>query len=218
MQAAWQVQLINPTGFFVKIIVLLSWENMIVQPIVYLYWRKTAQNRAMHFVLFVAIGVCLLTVSSKFKVPYYPVPMTLQTLMVMLLPFFCGTGPASAAVAAYLMLGAAGAPVFAGAGAGLTVLFGPTGGFLFGFLLAAALIAFCARRWLLMHIGSVLACLFTADALIFICGLSWLALVIDDWQKALALGLYPFIIGELSKLVLATALIVLARRGRHLLS
>ena len=188
-----------------------------MQPIIYLYWRETAQNRGLRFALFVAVGVCLLTVSSKFKVPYYPVPMTLQTLVIMLLPFFCGAGAAIAAVAAYLTLGAAGVPVFAGVGAGFSVLLGPTGGFLFGFLLATVFIAFCARRWLLTHASSVFACLFAADALVFICGISWLALVIDDWQKALALGLYPFIIGDLSKLALATALVALARRGRRLL-
>ena len=93
-------------------------------------------------------GSLLLAVSAKVQVPFYPVPMTMQTLVVLLIGAALGARLAAASVALYLIEGLAGLPVFAGAVAGPLYMAGPTGGFLVGFLAAAALIGFVAdRRW-----------------------------------------------------------------------
>ena len=83
-------------------------------------------------------GVAVLAISAHIKVPFYPVPITMQTLVVMLIGFTYGIRLGSSTVLVYLALGAIGAPVFAG-GAGLAYMSGPTGGYLFGFLVAVYL-------------------------------------------------------------------------------
>lgn len=179
-------------------------------PLISVYQSAAAHPR-LRAALLALLGVCLLTVSAKIKVPYYPVPMTLQTLVVLLLPALCSAPAALGGVIAYLALGAAGAPVFSGGG-GAAYFTGATGGFLVGFAAAAAFIAFWARRGALNTFGGALAVFLAAAALLFACGLGQLALVVGDWHKALALGLYPFIIGDISKAVLAAALVALLRR------
>lgn len=185
--------------------------NRTLSPLVSLYWRETPHNRAARAVLLLLAGVCLLAVSAQVKVPYYPVPQTLQTLAVLLLPFLFGARPAVAAVVSYLALGAAGAPVFA-AGGGWAVFTGPTGGFLLGFLLAVLWLAWCWRRGWLHGALRLLLCLSVADALIFLCGLPWLALALASWQQAWTAGALPFLLGDMSKVALTTALVVLAQR------
>ena len=101
-------------------------------------------NRASTRLSFVAgailLGVCLLTLSAKIQVPFWPVPMTMQTLVVLIIGMAYGTRLGAGTVLAYLLVGAAGFPVFAGTperGIGLAYMMGPTGGFLMGFVVAA---------------------------------------------------------------------------------
>ena len=180
-------------------------------PIVSLYWRETPHNRAVRAALLTLAGACLLTASAQIKVPYYPVPQTLQTLAVILLPFLLGARPAVAAVVTYLALGAAGAPVFA-AGGGWAYFTGPTGGFLLGFAAATIWLAWCAHKGWARGLGKSLLCLTIGDVLIFLCGIPWLALALGSWEKAWAAGALPFILGDVSKIALAAALVVLAQR------
>lgn len=173
-------------------------------PIISRYWPATAHNRILRTVLLVLAGTVLLTVSAQFKVPYYPVPMTLQTLAVLLLGVVYGPGAAAASVISYLLLGAAGAPVFAGGG-GFAYLIGPTGGFLFSFLPAAALAGYAVKRHAAGGFIVLLLFMLAATLLIYVCGASYLAAIIGI-EKALTLGVYPFIIGDISKAVLAAVL------------
>ena len=151
-------------------------------------------------------GSLLLAVSAKVQVPFYPVPLTLQTLVVLLLGAALGARLAAASVALYLIEGLAGLPVFAGAVAGPVYMAGPTGGFLVGFLAAAALIGFAAdrlwdRTWI-----RLLGSLTLGHAVVFAFGFVWLAQFIGA-EKAFAAGVAPFALATIVKTLLAVALV-----------
>lgn len=157
-------------------------------------------------VLAVVAGSLLLTVSAKIQVPFYPVPMTMQTLVVIGLGLALGPVRGAAAVALYLTQGALGLPVFAGTpekGIGLAYMMGPTGGYLAGYLPAAALAGWLAERgWDHNAFAAMLAALL-AGAAIYVPGLLWLGSVVGWDKPVLAFGLYPFIPGDVMKAVLA---------------
>lgn len=152
------------------------------------------------------VGSLLLTVSAKVQVPFWPVPMTLQPMVVLLLGIAYGPRLAVATVLLYLAEGAIGLPVFAGTpekGIGLAYMVGPTGGYLAGFVAAAAIAGVTAERSrgvLATALGVALA-----TAAIYVLGAGWLATFVGP-GKALALGVVPFLLGDLVKLCLATAL------------
>ena len=152
-------------------------------------------------------GTLALAVSAKAQIPFYPVPLTLQTVVVLLLGAASGGRLGAATVALYLVEGALGLPVFAGTpekGLGLAYMMGPTGGFLLGFLVAAAFVGFCAERGQDRSIGRLLVVMAAGHAIIFAFGLSWLAAIIG-WDKAWMGGAEPFILATLVKTLLAAA-------------
>ena len=156
------------------------------------------------------VGALVLVASAKVQVPFYPVPMTLQTLAVLTLGALFGARLAAATVALYLGEGLIGLPVFAGAVAGPAYLVGPTGGYLVGFLLAAALVGGLAERgwtrgWLL-----TLAAMTLGHVVIFAAGFAWLALALGA-AKAWTVGVAPFAAATLAKTLLAAALTLAAR-------
>jgi biotin transport system substrate-specific component len=163
-------------------------------------------------------GSLLLALSAKVQVPFYPVPLTLQTLIVLLLGAALGARLAAASVALYLVEGLVGLPVFAGAVAGPVYMAGPTGGFLVGFLAAAALVGFAAdRRWDRSWMG-LLGSLSLGHAVVFAFGFLWLAELVGA-QKAFAAGVAPFALATIVKTLLAVALVgavrsALQRMGR----
>jgi biotin transport system substrate-specific component len=163
-------------------------------------------------------GSLLLVVSAKVQVPFYPVPLTLQTLVVLLLGAGLGARLAVAAVALYLIEGLVGLPVFAGALAGPVYVAGPTGGYLVGFLVAAALTGFVAdQRWDRTWIR-LLASLSLGHVVIFVFGFVWLAQLVGA-QKAFVGGVAPFVLATIVKTLLAVALVgagrsALKRTGR----
>ena len=151
-------------------------------------------------------GSLLLAISAKVEIPFYPVPLTLQTLVVLLLGPALGARLAAASVALYLIEGLAGLPVFAGAVAGPAYMAGPTGGYLIGFLAAAALIGFAAdRRWDRSWIR-LLVSLSLGHAVVFAFGFVWLAQLIGA-EKAFAAGVAPFALATIVKTLLAVALV-----------
>ncbi len=161
----------------------------------------------------VLAGVAILTASAKFQVPFWPVPMTMQTLAVLMLGVVYGARLAPATAIAYLALGAAGAPVFA-AGGGPAYFVGPTGGFLVGFALAALVVGRMAAQRPRASLLGAFAIVLTGDAIIFGCGLAWLA-VLFGVDKALAVGLAPFAPAELLKLAIGAGLIASLGRLRR---
>ncbi|QTL05740.1 biotin transporter BioY [Aquabacter sp. L1I39] len=156
-------------------------------------------------------GVALLTLSAKIRIPVGPVPITLQTFAVLALAATLGPRLALATFVAYLGVGAAGLPVFAGTperGIGLAYMVGPTGGYLAGFLVATLVTSLAAEgRGVVARTGAMLAGLGTIYGL----GLAWLALYVPA-DKLLAFGFTPFIIGDLVEAALAAGLTLVVSR------
>ena len=164
----------------------------------------------------VLAGSLLLMLSAKIEIPFYPVPMTLQTLVVLSLGMACGWRLGGSSVALYLAAGAMGMPVFAGTpekGIGLVYMLGSTGGYLLGFLLAAAIVGWLAERGWDQSIVKTTAAMLIGNAAIYIPGLFWLG-TLFGWDKPIVeWGLMPFILGDLIKLALAAVLFPAAWRA-----
>ena len=147
--------------------------------------------------------------------PFTPVPMTLQTAIVLLAGALLGPRLGAASQIAYLGMGIAGLPVFAGAGVGLPHLLGPTGGYLLAFPVTAYVAGVIARpsgRRDLVALLRLAVGLFLASLVILAGGTAWLAAMTGDLAGAVALGLVPFLIGDVVKVGLAA---LLAWRGRE---
>jgi biotin transport system substrate-specific component len=162
-------------------------------------------SRARHVALILAGALLIyLTALISIPVPGSPVPVTGQTFGVLLVGGALGFRRGLAAVALYVLLGLVGLPFFAEGKGGLQVILGASGGYLIGFVLAGSLIGRLAElgwdRNLLGAVGAMLI----GNALIYVVGLPWLAVVTGwDASKTLKLGLEPFIVGDLLKLVAA---------------
>ena len=159
----------------------------------------------------IVLGVALITICAKIRVPSWPVPMTLHTLAVMAIALAAGPRLATATFMAYLMAGAAGLPVFSGTperGIGLAYMAGPTGGYLAGYLLAAGVIGWLAQGRGMA--GQALAML-AGLAVVYAVGLLWLAGFVPA-SGLLAAGFAPFILGDLVKIALAYGLTTALRR------
>ena len=153
------------------------------------------------------LGSAALAASAQVAVPMWPVPATMQTLVVLLLGAFGGARFGVAAVALYLAEGAAGLPVFAHGTGGLAVLAGPTAGYLAGFLAGAWVAGQAGRGWL--RAGAVLT---VAHLAVFVPGVAWLAGFVGA-ERAIAVGFVAFIPGLLVKTGLALVLLRAMRRG-----
>ncbi len=152
----------------------------------------------------IAVFVALTALAAKVYIPHEPVPFTLQTLFVVLAGAFLGWRNGTISMVFYLLVGAAGIPVFAGATAGLSPFFGPTAGYLFGFVLAAAIVGAIVdlNDSLLWTIFSMLA----GFVVIFACGAFYLNTVfIHNWKISLAQGFLIFSLWDLIKLGAAVA-------------
>ncbi|WP_395023164.1 biotin transporter BioY [Dongia sp.] len=172
-------------------------------------WSGATTNLVKQAALVMA-GSLLLAASAHVKVPFWPVPMTMQTFVVLMIGAVYGRNLALATVAAYLVEGAAGLPFFA-AGGGLAILAGPTAGYLFGFLVAAGLVGHLADRGLGRNIATAAAIFIAGDIAIFVCGVAWLS-TITGIGAAIAGGLVPFLLAEVVKIALACALLPWAWR------
>jgi biotin transport system substrate-specific component len=163
----------------------------------------------------VAFGVAALAIAAKVKVPFWPVPITLQTFAVLSIGAAYGLRLGVTTVLAYLAIGAVGLDVFTGSSAesaGLAYMMGGTGGYLAGFAVAAAFLGWAARRgWDRSH-GRMALAMLIGNALIYIPGLLWLGQLYGWDQPILAWGLTPFLVGDAVKLALAALLFPLAWR------
>jgi len=153
----------------------------------------------------VLFGTLLLTISSKVQVPFWPVPMTMQTFIVFIIGMAYGWRLAFFTLVAYLIEGALGLPVFA-KGGGLLYLIGPTAGYLYGMVIAAGVIGFLAERGYNDSYIKSLISLIIGTIIIFVLGVGYLGSVIG-YDKALVGGLYPFMPSEFFKIGLAVVLI-----------
>ena len=156
-------------------------------------------------ILLALFGTILLALSSKIQVPFWPVPMTMQTFVIFLIGMTYGVRLSFFTVALYLFEGAAGLPVFA-SGGGIAYLTGPTAGYLYGMLFASVVISYLANLGFSKTYIKAGLSLLIGSIIIFSIGIIYLGSIIG-YQKAIAAGLLPFIPSELFKIALAVSLI-----------
>ena len=171
---------------------------------------RTGEQTLIQKAVLVLLGSALLAMSAKVQVPFWPVPMTMQTLVVLLIGAHAGTQLAGLTVLAYLLEGAVGLPVFS-TGAGLAFMAGPTGGYLVGFLVSALLVSFAVERGFTRSLPAALAVFVVGDLAILGLGVAWLSTLIG-FEKAFMVGVVPFLPAEALKIALATASLPLVRR------
>ncbi len=160
------------------------------------------KNLLLMQVLLAFIGSLLLTISAKVQIPFYPVPMTMQTLVVLMIGMSYGAPLAASTIFLYLLQGAIGLPVFA-SGGGLAYMMGPTGGYLVGFFLSASLLGLLAsngwgKTWQTTAVAMIIGV-----GLIFAIGIGWLAMFIG-FEAAFINGFLPFIYADFLKIIIAS--------------
>ena len=159
-------------------------------------------------VLMVLGGTLLIALAAQVRVPMYPVPMTLQTLAILTIGLTYGARLGAATLIAYLAEGAMGLPVFAGGGAGLAYMAGPTGGFLVGFVLMAWLAGLASDKGLTRGLVPAALVALVAAVLLYVPGLAWAWAAFSKTPDVLWAGwMAPFLLGDAVKAVIA-ALIV----------
>ena len=166
--------------------------------------KKIEINKIIKIILIALAGTVLLTISAKIKIPFYPVPMTMQTFVVLFLGIVLGPKIGLLTISLYLFEGIFGLPVFAGTpekGIGLVYFAGPTMGYLIGFLIAAYFAgSFKYDKGL---INTFLKLIFSVS-FIYLFGLLWLGFLIG-WDKPIfKLGAQPFLLAELFKMLILT--------------
>ena len=155
--------------------------------------------------LLVIVGSLLMTLAAKTQVPFWPVPMTLQTFATFVIGIAFGWRLAGATVLFYLGQGAVGLPVFAWGG-GIVYFTGPTAGYLVGFLAAAVLVGWLAERGWDHNVTRTLAALVLGELVILGLGGAWMAVLFGP-AKAWAAGIAPFLLGDALKIALAALLV-----------
>ena len=175
--------------------------------------RPSQKQKALAYDGALIVGSSLLiAVCSQFAIHIGPVPITGQTFAVLLTGMLLGRRRGALGVLAYLAEGIAGLPVFSPGGPmGLARLMGPTGGYLIGFVAAAYVVGWLAERDWDRKPAATLAAMLIGNAVIYGFGLPWLALMVGA-DRALPIGLYPFVAGDLVKAALATALLPMGWR------
>ncbi len=182
--------------------------------------KNISSSKMVKTIFLAFIGSILLAISSKIKIPFYPVPMTMQTFVVVLIGLLYGWKLGVFTVTLYLFEGVIGLPVFAGTpekGIGLVYFTGPTMGYLIGFLLAVFISGYFFPKiknsgqnvdslFGKLIISAKLFMLFVASMLsIYILGIIWLSNFVG-WDKVLVLGVYPFLLAEIFKISILTVL------------
>tara|TARA_Y100000591_G_scaffold268978_1_gene243392 strand:+ start:53 stop:604 length:552 start_codon:yes stop_codon:yes gene_type:complete len=169
--------------------------------------KYNSQIKIIKSLLVIILGSILLTISAKIKVPFYPVPMTMQTFVVLFLGISFGYKIGLSAVGLYLLEGIIGLPVFSNSperGIGLAYFTGPTMGYLIGFLSACYLASLIKQK---DNFFMIIAKLVLAVSTIYIFGVLWLGTLIG-WEKPiLSLGVTPFIFAEIFKILLLSLLV-----------
>lgn len=159
-------------------------------------------------------GAVVTAAAAQIAIPMWPVPITGQTFAVLLVGAVLGASRGALSMIAYFSLGAAGLPVFTGAVSGIT--FGPTFGYLVGFIAAAAVVGWLSQLGWHTRISGVLASFAIGNSVIYLFGLPWLAFALSnlniasDFGSVIAAGLVPFLVGDAIKMALAAAALPLA--------
>lgn len=166
-------------------------------------------------VVLASLMAALMAAGSYLHVPMGPVPIVLTNLFVLLSGLLLGSRWGIAATGVYLLVGAIGMPVFYGGKGGIAHMLGPTGGYLFGFVLCAWMTGFISERFRHSMTGGILAVV-VGSLLIYGLGVSWLKMITQmSWSKAWMVGMMPFLPGDALK---AGAAVALARAVRPMLN
>jgi len=190
-------------------------------PLAAVLWPDRADgfSAVARTVILVALGTALLALSAKINLPLPYVPMTLQTLVVLMIGAAYGWRLGTATVIAYLAEGAFGLPVFAGPAGGLAPLLGPTAGYLFGFVAAAFVTGWLSERGWDRSVAWLFVAMGLGHIVILAAGFAWLAFGMKlGVEKAWLVGIAPFVAASVIKNALGAALVpairyVLERRG-----
>ena len=179
--------------------------------------KSLKQSKLLKYVFLALIGSIVLAISSKIKIPFYPVPMTMQTLVVLILGIVFGWKLGLATVSLYLFEGIIGLPVFSGTpekGLGLVYFTGPTMGYLLGFLVAVYISGkFNYDSNLIKNFLKLLL----ATSFIYILGMTWLGTLVG-WDKPIfKLGAQPFLLAELFKILIITFTVSQIRKIKKLI-
>ena len=168
--------------------------------------KTNLNQKILKYFILIFLGTIALTISAKLKIPFYPVPMTMQTFVVLFLGVAFGYKVGIATISAYLLEGIIGIPVFSNSpekGIGLVYFTGPTMGYLIGFLFATFIAGYLNLK---KNIFIIFFKLTLAVSVIYILGLFWLGNLIG-WDKPIVqLGATPFLLAELFKIILLTLL------------
>jgi len=173
-----------------------------------IFKKEIILNKTLCRMIGVLAFVILTTLGAfvRIPLPFSPVPITLQTFFVLLSGALLGSNLGAAVQLSYILLGLSGLPIFTGVGTGLFYLFGPTGGYLFGFVLAT----FFIGRYIKYsrdNLFFILGILCIADFIILACGVTWLKFLLGiPLAKLLFIGFIPFIPGDLLKALIASVL------------
>ena len=168
--------------------------------------KSISNNKLIKSLLIVVVGSILLTISAKIKIPFYPVPMTMQTFVVLFLGVAFGYKIGLASVILYLLEGIIGLPVFSNSpekGVGIVYFVGPTMGYLIGFIFATFLAGYFKydSNYFFTFIKLTLS-----TSIIYVFGVLWLGNLIGWDKPILHFGVYPFLLAELFKILLLTFL------------
>ena len=174
---------------------------------------RVIPRSAINNVALILSGAVFTAYAAQLVIPMWPVPITAQTLAVLLVGSVLGATRGAISLIVYFSMGAVGLPVFSAA---TSLSFGPTFGYLVGFIAAAAVVGYLSQRGWHKSVAGVLGSFAIANTVIYLFGLPWLAFVLgsigvdNDLASVAAAGLAPFIIGDVIKMTLAAALLPLA--------
>ena len=174
---------------------------------------RVVPRSAVNDAALILSGAVFTAYAAQLVIPMWPVPITAQTLAVLLVGSVLGATRGAISLIAYFSMGAFGLPVFSAA---TSLSFGPTFGYLVGFVAAAAVVGYLSERGWHKSFTGVLGSFAIANSVIYLFGLPWLAFVLgnlgaaNDLTAVAAAGLAPFIVGDVLKMILAAALLPLA--------
>jgi biotin transport system substrate-specific component len=174
---------------------------------------RVVPRSAINNVALILSGAVFTAYAAQLVIPMWPVPITAQTLAVLLVGSVLGATRGAISLIVYFSMGAVGLPVFSAA---TSLSFGPTFGYLVGFVAAAAVVGYLSQRGWHKSVTGVIGSFAIANSVIYLFGLPWLAFALgslgaaNDLASVAATGLAPFIIGDLIKMTLAAALLPLA--------
>lgn len=172
---------------------------------------RISSNSLIKEITYIMSAVLMLAALSRVTIPLQPVPVTGQTLGVLLAGMMLGRKRALAATITYLAMGLVGFPVFANGAFGLATLIGPTAGYLLGFVPAAFVMGWLGDKGWYKNALTAISALLIGHAIVFVFGLLWLA-NFTGWNAVLAAGFVPFLPGAVAKTLIAFALIPVLRK------